>query len=440
MRFVIFSLTARCAVGSALTVALSGTALAQADTGTSFQALPSVAVQTPAATVPTLSQAVEAAWQRSAQAQEAAGQTQRAIAERAPAASLWAAPPALELSHRDKRWQSGAGRRETEASVAWPLWLPRQRQARRAAVETNIELAQATAQASRLQLAGLVRDAAWSLAAQQAEVELAQLQLRSLQAIADDVRRRLQAGDLAHADVLAAQAEVLTAQSTLLTAQQRLVASQAHWTTLTGMVQAPKTTERATSSANARAADASGLPFLDVATHPEARLAALIVEHARKRGELLAVTRRDPPELLLRLRQEGTGRGESAQHSMGVGVRIPLGTEGRNQPLQAAALSELEMAQTLQQRTQERLAAEAATAQAALQTAEQQLHTERQRTALLRERASLVEQAFKAGEMPLLELLRALAAANQADANLARQQIALGLAHARLEQAFGILP
>ncbi len=439
MHFVIFPLAARCAVGSALAVALSGTALAQAETGTSFPALPSVATQAPA-TVPTLSQAVEAAWQRAAQAQEATGQTQRAIAERAPAASFWAAPPALELSHRDKRWQSGAGRSETEASVTWPLWLPGQRQARRAAVEANIELAQATVQASRLQLVGLVREGAWSLAAQRAEVELAQIQLASLQAMADDVRRRVQAGDLAHADALAAQAEVLTAQSALLTAQQKLAVSQAQWTILTGMAQAPEARESATSFANANPADASGLPSLVVAAHPEARLAALTVERARKRWELQAVTRRDPPELLFRLRQEGQGWGESAQHSIGVGVRISLGTEGRNQPLQAAALSELEMAQTLQQRTEQRLAAEAATAQVVLQTAEQQLHTERQRVVLLRERASLVEQAFKAGEMPLLELLRALAAANQADANLARQQIALGLAYARLQQAFGILP
>ena len=121
-------------------------------------------------------------------------------------------------------------------------------------------------------------------------------------------------------------------------------------------------------------------------------------------------------------------------------MRIPLGTEGRNQPLQAAALSELDVAQTMKQRTEERLAADAVTAQAAVQTAEQQLETDRQRSALLRERAALIDQSFKAGETPLPELLRALAAAAQANTSLARQHVALGLARARLQQAFGILP
>ena len=98
------------------------------------------------------------------------------------------------------------------------------------------------------------------------------------------------------------------------------------------------------------------------------------------------------------------------------------------------------MAVTTKQRTEERLAADAAMAQAAVQSAEQQLEAERQRSALLRERASLIDRSFKAGETPLPELLRALAAATQADTSFARQQVALGLARARLQQSLGILP
>ncbi|KZT17464.1 metal transporter [Acidovorax sp. GW101-3H11] len=166
----------------------------------------------------------------------------------------------------------------------------------------------------------------------------------------------------------------------------------------------------------------------------------MTVERARKRLDVVAATRRDPPELLLRIRQDTPGRGESAQNSIGVGVRIPLGTASRNQPLQAAALSELDVALTTKQRTEERLAADAAMAWAAVHTAEQQLEAERQRSALLRERATLIDRSFKAGETPLPELLRALAAATQADTSFARQQVALGLARARLQQSLGILP
>lgn len=431
MSFVVFELAARFAAGSVLSCALLGAAFAQPNPA---QSLSTAAL--PAA--PTLSQAAEAAWQRASQRRETEGQTQRALSERAAASSFWAAPPALELSYRDDRWQTSAGRRETEAGLAWPLWLPGQRNARGAAVESDLELAQAAAQAGHLHFAGLVREAAWGVAAQHAEANLADAQVRSLQEIADDVRRRVKAGDLAHSDVLAADSEVLAAQSAQLATRHRLATSHAHWKALTGMSQLPDLAQ--TESAGVPAPGFQSAQPFNVEAHPDARVAALAVERARKRLDVVAVTRRDPPELLLRVRQDMPGRGESAQHSVGVGVRIPLGTEGRNQPLQAAALSELNIAQTQQQRTDERLAADVAIAQAAVQTAEQQLEADRQRSALLQERASLIDRSFKTGETPLPDLLRALAAAAQAHTNFSRQQVALGLARARLQHAFGILP
>lgn len=430
MRFVISGFAVRCAIGCALSCALVGAAVAQSNTAPSLSAKAS-----PVA--PTLAQAVDAAWQRATQAREAEGQMQRVAADRVAITSLWAAPPALEFSYRDDRWQTSAGRREAEAGLAWPLWLPGQRNARGAAVDADVELSQAAVQAGRLHFAGLVREAAWGIAAQKAEVDLADAQVRSLQEISDDVRRRVKAGDLAHADALAAQSEALAAQSAQMAARQRLSASLSQWTTLTGIALAPDLT--AAPVVDGAAVSPGGAHFT-VETHPDARVAALTVERARKRLDVVAATRRDPPELLLRIRQDTPGRGESAQNSIGVGVRIPLGTASRNQPLQAAALSELDVALTTKQRTEERLAADAAMAQSAVHTAEQQLEAERQRSALLRERATLIERSFKAGETPLPELLRALAAASQADTSFARQQVALGLARARFQQSHGILP
>ncbi|HBM62985.1 MAG TPA: transporter, partial [Pseudomonas sp.] len=72
-------------------------------------ALPAAA-QTPSPTLPappadnlrvTLAEAVEAAWQRAVQAREVQAQGRRAQAEQTAASSLWAAPPALELNHRN---------------------------------------------------------------------------------------------------------------------------------------------------------------------------------------------------------------------------------------------------------------------------------------------------------------------------------------------------
>ncbi len=392
--------------------------------------------------------AVDAAWQRAVAAQEARGLRQRADAERSAASSLWAAPPALQLSHRNDRWQRNAGQQETEIGLAWPLWLPGQRAARGAVADAAVAAADVSQAAARLRMAGEVREAAWAIHALEAELVQADALLRSLQTLAEDVERRVRAGDMARADALAARAELLGATAQQTEVRQRLVQARGQWKLLTGLealvdAQADAQTD-AQAEAQADAREAARTPDtaapVTLALHPELRYAALATEHARKRVALVQASRRDPPELSLGFRQDTPGRSAGPQNSITIGLRLPFGTDDRNQPLQAAALSELELAQAREQRLRDRLDADLAAALAAQATTQQQLLAERDRAALLRERALLIDKSFRAGETPLPDLLRALSAAAQAEASLARQQAALGLARARLHQASGLLP
>ena len=380
----------------------------------------------------TISQAFEAAWLRAVQARESDAQGRRARAEQTAAASLWAAPPAVELNHLNDRVHSNAGRRETEVGLVWPLWLPGQRDARAAAADAESKLADAGTQAARLRVAGQVREAAWKLSAAEAEVAAVAAQARYLKGIADDVQRRVQAGDLARADALAARAELLEASSAQSDAEQRLQAARAQWRTLTGFDAVPKVQVPPTAHVSTAA--------LPAEEHPELRLAAQSVDRARKRLDAVNLSRRDPPELSLKYREESPGYGEAAQRGIGIGLRIPFGTDSRNAPLQAAAIGELDIAEATEQRLRERHDADLALTRSALQRTAQQLDATRDRAGLLRERARLVDASFKAGETSLPDLLRAANAAAQADAALARQQAALGLAHAQLQQALGLLP
>lgn len=380
----------------------------------------------------TISQAFEAAWLRAVQARESDAQGRRARAEQTAAASLWAAPPAVELNHLNDRVHSNAGRRESEVGLVWPLWLPGQRDARAAAADAESKLADAGTQAARLRVAGQVREAAWKLSAAEAEVAAVAAQARYLKGIADDVQRRVQAGDLARADALAARAELLEASSVQSDAEQRLQAARAQWRTLTGFDAVPKVQVPPTAHVSTAA--------LPAEEHPELRLAAQSVERARKRLDAVNLSRRDPPELSLKYREESPGYGEAAQRGIGIGLRIPFGTDSRNAPLQAAAIGDLDIAEATEQRLRERHDADLALTRSALQRTAQQLDATRDRAGLLRERARLVDASFKAGETSLPDLLRAANAAAQADAALARQQAALGLAHAQLQQALGLLP
>ena len=384
----------------------------------------------PATDTPTLRAALDAAWQRSVAARETDGQRRRAVAERATTANFWAAPPALELSHRNDRLQGNTGKRETEIGVAVSLWLPGQRTARAATADAAASLADAAEQVARLNLAGELREVAWQLAALQAECDTADTQTQAFQRLADDVERRVKAGELARADALAAQAEQLVALALQTDLRQRLQAARARWTLLTGLTAAPELA----------AAAAVGNPATTAAVHPELQLANQSMALARKRVDLMRVSRRDAPELTMGLRQDLPGRAEASQGSLVVALRLPFGTDDRNQPLEAAALAELDVTQTLVARLRERLDSDIATARDALRSAEMQLNAESARARLLRERASLINTAFRAGEMPLPEQLRALAAAAQADGAMARQTAALGWARARLQQTQGLLP
>ena len=376
-----------------------------------------------------LRDALDAAWQRAVSAREADGQRRRADAERSVAGRLWAAAPTLELSYRDDRFQSDAGVRETEVGIAVPLWLPGQKAARTGTADGAVALAQAAEQAARLRLAGELREAAWQLASLQAEFHQAEAQADALRQLANDVERRVRAGDLARADSLAAQAEHLAAAAAVGDTRQRLQAAKARWTLLTGLTASP---------------DLSAGTFIDTASdtarHPEWRLANHATELARKRVDLMRQSRRDAPELTVGVRQDAPGRGQASQSSLVVGLRLPFGTDDRNQPLEAAALSDLDIAQTQEQRLRERLDSELASARDAERSAQAQLDAETARARLLRERATLIDKSFRAGETPLPDLLRALGAAAQADSAAARQTAALGLARARLQQALGLLP
>jgi outer membrane protein, heavy metal efflux system len=377
----------------------------------------------------TLRAALDAAWQRAVAARESEGQRRRAEAHRITAGSFWAAPPSLELSHRSDRLHRNTGSREIEVGVAAPLWLPGQRAARAGTADAAAAQALAAEQVARLRLAGELREAAWQIAAAQAEGAQADSQAQGLKQLADDVERRVRAGELARADALAAQAEHLAAAALQSEVRQRLQAARARWTLLTGLAAAPDLTV-ATNDVTPSA----------VAPHPELQLASRSTELARQRVELMRRSRRDAPELTVGVRQDIPGRAEASQGSVVIGLRLHFGTDDRNRPLEASALSELDVAQTHEQRLRERVDSDIVAARDALRSAQAQLEAETARARLLSERAALIDKSFRAGETPLPDLLRALAAATQADSAAARQTAALGLARAHLQQTLGLLP
>ncbi len=379
-----------------------------------------------AAPATSLTSAVDAAWRRAVSAAEADAGALRADASRAVANGWFAAAPSLEVSRQDGRWAPGsATERETEIAAALPLWLPGQRAARWAVAHAEADLVAAQRLHARWQLAGQVREAGWAVVSAHAESKQLQASKEGLQRVADDVARRVQAGDLARVDSLAARAEGLAAEATAADARLRLADAERSWSVLTGT--APPTSGDLME------------PPAPAPLHPELPLAERTVEQARRELDAVQSVRRDPPELLVRYRQEADS-GTATRNSVGIGLRIPLGGEARNRPLDAQASGALAIAERRLDLVRTRLATDLAQAQAALQVAQSRLQSDTARNALANERMALVRKAFDAGDTGLPELLRVMADTTAAQTNLDRSHAALGLARARLAQAQGITP
>jgi outer membrane protein TolC len=140
------------------------------------------------------------------------------------------------------------------------------------------------------------------------------------------------------------------------------------------------------------------------------------------------------------MRQDISARNQPSQSSLIVGFRLPLGTSDRNRPLLTGALTDLEVAETQEQRTRERIESEHELAKGALAFAQQQLQSNKQRADLLNERTALIEKSFKAGETSLPDYLRAVLLSAQAQTAYLRQISKTHLAAARFNQSLGATP
>ncbi|WP_374257802.1 TolC family protein [Aquabacterium sp.] len=379
----------------------------------------------------TLAQAVDAAWARSPLNVEAQGRQRVADAARRVADSWLVAPPSLNVAQREGVSAATRGERETEIGVSLPLWRWDQRARSQASASAEAAWAHASQQVARWQVAGLVREAAARVRLAQADLSQVNAQQQLLSKLAEDVARRVRAGDLAPADELAARAELLGWEAQTSQARWSLQAELSEWQTLTGLSALPLAEPVAT-PVPVKAQE-------NISAHIAVQLANLAVELARARVASASQLAEASPELGVSWRQERANLG-GAQSSVALSMKLPLGTAKYLQPQLAAALAAEETALAEQAQTQRHLSAQLELAQAQWASTQAQATSEQERARLLRQRGQWLQRSFSAGETSLPDLLRALTAAAQAEAASARQQAALTQAWARLQHAQGLMP
>lgn len=356
-----------------------------------------------------LSELVDAAWQREPRARLLDARRAELAALAEVAAGSLPGPGTVGISHRNDRLQSDRGRLEWELEYAQPLWLPGQAEARRQEADTALRALAAERAALRL---GLARSLSGELLAWQsarAGLRLAEGRLTLARALSDDLARRLRAGEAPRFDANLAESERLAAEAQL--AEQGLLVAEAarRFERLVG-----------TPPPEARPRPPAAGPD----EHPA--LAAAREGAALARARLAGTRRslRDNPELGVRLRHERDTFGAPFGDSVALRISIPLASAPRSAAREAAAVAAVTEAAVALERARDQLQLDRAQADDQLAAAGRLHAAAEARRRLATDNVALADKAWRLGERPLEALLRARAAAFDADAALLRAGLA----------------
>lgn len=376
----------------------------------------------------TLHDAVAAAWRLHPDAAAAASGLGEAEAQRDVAERWLVAPPTATLSQGGDRFGADEGRRTQELEVELPLWRWGQREARRGVAVAGTAAAEAELALARWQLAGEVREAVWSASLAALEVETARRRLAVAERIEQEVGRHVAVGDLATADLLLVQSEKAAAQANVFDAEQRAREAAQRYAVLTGL------------SAWSQPAVAAAIPDAPIESHPRVRRALAERQRAERASDNARASSNEPLSLIVAAERERDGYGASTNNIVRLGIKVPFGGSAWNQPNLAAANAARSRAELDESATRRAVAAEVATARAALTVATAGLELAKTRQRAAEEHTGLLRKGFSLGETGLAWLLRAENLQLDAQAASARQELLLGQARSRLEHSLGLLP
>lgn len=319
------------------------------------------------------------------------------------------------------------GRNELEPGLSVPIWLPGQRESQRRVIAQERALLNADLRFERLKVAGQVREVAWAFEIAATGMRLKQVQLGSARALEADVKRRVQAGDLAPVDLSLALSNTLAAEADFLDSQAQFASASVDLKRLTGSV--------LTGSLGERSAGPN-----DLASHPALQMARETVSTGQSRLELAMRTRRDSPTISAVARFDRDIAGAAYRNTFRVGINFPLDTEARNAPRLAAAAANLTESEVALQQKERELEAEVERARIVLSSKQAMTQTLAARALAATQVKEAIERAFRAGERSLAELIRVQSLAFEAELAQQATRNQVGLSQSRLNQALGLEP
>lgn len=373
----------------------------------------------------TLREALEQAW--AAQAEPLTARQAQYSAQLAASQAWTPQPPTIGLSNSTDQLNDDLGHREWEVELAAPIWLPGQRAKAVAVAEAQRTAFDGNSSLQRLQLAGQLRESWWALRLAEVDLAAARRQLAAAQQLAEEVERRVAAGELAALDGNQAGIGVQRAK------RQQSLATLAWQRAEQGF---------ALLARGAAVPDQDEVLAAPVALeqHPLLHSLQARSHSAQARLEQASSASDTAPELALTYSSERDEQGAAYRDRVKLGISIPFGTESRNQARISAANADWIEAQSRRQLERERIAAELAGAELELRQSREQRTLASAELALVTQRSAWINKGFRLGQFDLLAQLRSQQEQLDAEAQVQRAEHELGRAISRLNQAAGVLP
>lgn len=319
-----------------------------------------------------------------------------------------------------------------DATVQVPLWNLGQRDAeqeRGLKAETS---AGSQTQATRLRVAGLVRNALWDMELQSVRYDQAKSDLVLYERLLAKVERRAELGDLPRADVLLAQTELLQKLSTVTLAEAELMHARKRYASITQLNSIPESYQE-------KLVNIKEVGF----NHPA--FVAVNSEIERKQAEIAALKLVGSGQSNVTVgvnsdRSQNEDPRSNMTESFNIGVNIPFGGEAHLKP-QTAALN-VELNKLVAEREQLfrnlELAHHEAEHNLEVNRAELEIADETKRIA--EEHRRMMEISFSVGEIHLMDLLKVQARTQQAILSAKEHKVMLERDIALYNQAVGVLP
>ncbi len=338
-------------------------------------------------------------------------------------------PPTLSLSGRSDQIDAKNGLREWEAEISQPIWLPGQRDRAKAVAQSEREAGMQRFTFDHWQLAGELREAWWEARLAEAEQTEAERKVMEVSQLEGDVIRRVKAGDLAPLDLNQTRASLAVAKADVLRAKTAVARTTEQFRALSNGAPLPDLPELAVSS------DAGKIDQHPALTHRTAATAAAQAKLRQSSGDT-----RNTPEIGVTLTRERNSVSDPYQNLAKLTLKIPFGSESRNQPRITAANADLIEAQLLAEQTQRKLEAAVVAGKLELEQGQQTVLILEDRLQLVEQSSAWVDKGFRAGQLDLPAKLKAEADLASARLSLTRARLESARSISRYNQAVGVLP